>query len=325
MKISTLVFSFFIICNANAQFTFGEQAAVRLTNYAELNAGGVRFLPSATANLEKNLFQRLTSPEQMRGSVYSIAQVISFSEPIVFKGTLRLAYSEADLNGNLESDLKFSFKVNGLWRSSTLSTVNTSENFVEENLSNQTIQSMTLSPAFFTLPVSLMSFSAALQTNGQVLVQWQTENETNNSHFSIERSSDGIRYTSIGTVQAFAANGRGRYTFIDLQPVIGSNYYRLRQHDMDGAEKLHGVRIVNIGDANRLAIITPNPVTTGFLLDLRRANNKPMAYIISSSGGQTVQQGQVGGQRQWISISGVPSGTYILRLADGQTIRFQKQ
>jgi hypothetical protein len=325
MKISTLVISFFLITQAKAQFTFGEHAAVRLSNFAELNADGVRFLPSATANLEKNIFQRISTPEQMRGSVYSIAQVISFSEPMVFSGTLRLAYSEADLNGNLENDLKFSFRANGLWRSSTLSTVNTSENFVEENLSNQTIQSLTLSPAFFTLPVSLISFSAALQANGQVLVQWQTENETNNSHFSIERSADGIRYTSIGTVQAFAANGRGRYTFIDLQPVIGSSYYRLRQHDIDGAEKLHGVRIVNIGDVNRMAIITPNPVTTGFLLDLRRANNKPMAYIISSSGGQTVQQGQVAGQRQWISISGVPAGTYILRLADGQTIRFQKQ
>lgn len=325
MKISTLVFSFLLFIQAKAQFTFGEHAAVRLTSQAELNADGVRFLPSATANLERNFFQRSIVPRQMRGSVYSIAQVINFNEPIVFSGTLRLAYAESDLNGNLENDLKFSFMSGGVWRSSNLSTVNTTENYVEENLSGQSFQSVTLAPAFFTLPVSLISFTASLQTNGQVLVQWQTENETNNSHFSIERSLDGVRYAVIGTVQAFAANGRGRYTFYDVQPAGGTNYYRLRQHDIDGMEKLHGVRIVNAGDANKMAIITPNPVTNGFLLDLKRADGKPMVYTISNTGGQTVLQGQVSGQRNWISFNGVPSGTYILRLADGQTIRFQKQ
>lgn len=326
MKFSTLISCFFLAIQVKAQLTFGDQATVRLSTSADLYTDGMHFLPTAAANFEKNFFQRAYAPEQMRGSIYSIAEVVNFSEPMEFTGTLRFSYAGSDLNGNLEGDLKLSYKTNGVWRFSTLGTVNTSQDYVEETLSGQVFQSFTLSNYFATLPVSMLSFSAALQTNGQVLLQWQTENETNNSHFTIEYSYDGTLYSSLGTVKADAANGRGRYTFTHLQPANGNNYYRLRQHDLDGEQKLLGVRIVNTVAASRMAVITPNPVISdGFLLDLRKAISKPMSYFISNSGGQTVKNGQVSGQQNWISISSLPAGTYILRLADGQTIRFQKQ
>jgi hypothetical protein len=326
MKFSTLIIPFLLAIQVKAQVTIGNQATVTLRTGADLYTDGIHFLPSSVTGFEKNFFQKVDAPDQMRGSIYSIAQVISFSDPVLFSGTLRLSYAGVDLNGNLESDLGFSFKTNGVWRFSTMGTVNLSQGYVEATLTNQAFESFTLSNSFSTLPVSMLSFTASLQTNGQVLLQWQTGNETNNSHFTIERSYDGTYYTSLGTVKADAANGRGRYVFTDLQPATGNNYYRLRQHDLDGAEKLHGVRIINTVAANRTAIITPNPVISdGFLLDLRKAIAKPMTYFISNTGGQTVKNGQVSNQQNWISVSNLPTGTYILRLADGQTIRFQKQ
>jgi hypothetical protein len=68
-----------------------------------------------------------------------------------------------------------------------------------------------------------------------VQVQWQTEIEINNKEFVIERSIDNVNFTSIGTVLTTAENGNSSslisYSYIDSTPVIGMNYYRVRQVD----------------------------------------------------------------------------------------------
>ncbi len=47
----------------------------------------------------------------------------------------------------------------------------------------------------FTLPLDLLSFTGQLQNNNSVLLNWKTENEINTSHFVIERSTDGVRFS----------------------------------------------------------------------------------------------------------------------------------
>ncbi len=53
------------------------------------------------------------------------------------------------------------------------------------------------------LPVTWLSFTANKSANG-VLLTWTTANEIDSRKFEIERSSDGIHYTTIGTVAAGA-------------------------------------------------------------------------------------------------------------------------
>jgi hypothetical protein len=57
-----------------------------------------------------------------------------------------------------------------------------------------------------TLPISFGSFSAEI-VNGQLLVNWSTITETNNSYFDIEVSKDGKNFTSMGKVDSKATNG----------------------------------------------------------------------------------------------------------------------
>jgi hypothetical protein len=84
------------------------------------------------------------------------------------------------------------------------------------------------------VPVTLLSFTATLH-NREVLLRWKTTAEYNNHYFDVERSSNGINFTVIGRV-----NGNGTtslphdYSLIDLQPLTGINYYRLKQVDLDG-------------------------------------------------------------------------------------------
>jgi hypothetical protein len=65
---------------------------------------------------------------------------------------------------------------------------------------------------------------------------WTTQQESNASHFIIERSSVANSATTdmeIGSVAATNTSTPHNYTFIDQYPLNGTNYYRLRMVDFD--------------------------------------------------------------------------------------------
>lgn len=83
--------------------------------------------------------------------------------------------------------------------------------------------------------VKMATFTATLQ-NGNGLLKWETENETNNEYFVIERSEDGVRFSDRGTK---AGNGttttRSRYEFVDpINTTAKIVYYRLKAVDNRG-------------------------------------------------------------------------------------------
>jgi hypothetical protein len=99
------------------------------------------------------------------------------------------------------------------------------------------------------LPVDLSSFTATPQNNSSLL-QWSTAQETNSSHFEVQRSADGTAYSTIGQV---AAKGNSttvsRYSFTDPNPIAGRNYYRLKIVDNKGAVNYSAIRVVDKGGA----------------------------------------------------------------------------
>jgi hypothetical protein len=82
--------------------------------------------------------------------------------------------------------------------------------------------------------------------------------EVNNDHFTLERSSDGMHYSVIGTVPGKGDNNQpADYSFTDQSPGQGNNYYRLTQTDRDGQSRILGTRMVEVaGIALRVG---PNP------------------------------------------------------------------
>ncbi len=86
----------------------------------------------------------------------------------------------------------------------------------------------------FGLPVAYTFFHAEYADN-IVQVSWSTENEDKNSHFDVQRSSDGRTFSTIGTVDASVGQGEsGDYRFMDNNPLPNISYYRLSQVDKDG-------------------------------------------------------------------------------------------
>jgi hypothetical protein len=124
------------------------------------------------------------------------------------------------------------------------------------------------SAAEIPAPVELAYFSAN-NDDANVILTWQTASEQNNSHFSIEKSTDGSNFLEIGREE-----GQGttletpEYQFTDFAPSTGVSYYRLRQIDFDGNFTFSNIASADFKGKEKTAIY-PTP-TTG------RLNIKPL-------------------------------------------------
>ncbi|MDT3695957.1 MAG: T9SS type A sorting domain-containing protein [Ignavibacterium sp.] len=89
--------------------------------------------------------------------------------------------------------------------------------------------------ADLVIPVELTSFSA-ITDNNNVLLNWSTATETNNSGFIVERRSTNSDWQSITFVNGNGTTTRAqKYSYVDRNLAEGKYYYRLKQVDFNGS------------------------------------------------------------------------------------------
>jgi len=140
------------------------------------------------------------------------------------------------------------------------------------------------------LPVTFTSVTATSNVDKTNTIRWKTDNELNLQEFVVERSTDGISFHGIGTEQPTNnTGGTGVYDFIDMNPAIGNNYYRIKAVDLDNQVGYSGlVSATGMLTASSLSIF-PNPVQGGNV-NLQFANQPAGTYMISviNMSGRTV-------------------------------------
>lgn len=142
-----------------------------------------------------------------------------------------------------------------------------------------------------TLPVEIISFKAVAQ-NSKVILNWTTASESNNSYFEIERSINGIQYQPIGRVAGMGTTSQTtHYSFTDFVPFTATNYYRLKQVDIDGRYKYSAILTIKLDNKLKKAVnISPNPVSDkiNIMISSDAATNGGIRIINAS--GQTIYQ-----------------------------------
>ncbi|MEO7445684.1 MAG: T9SS type A sorting domain-containing protein [Ferruginibacter sp.] len=83
------------------------------------------------------------------------------------------------------------------------------------------------------LPVTFTSVTANHGNENTVKVAWHVENELDINNYIIERSLDGIQFTSLGRLLP-ALTARGNYFFQDKYPTKGDNFYRVKATSLNG-------------------------------------------------------------------------------------------
>ncbi|MFN0274653.1 MAG: hypothetical protein ACKVPJ_02815 [Chitinophagales bacterium] len=92
---------------------------------------------------------------------------------------------------------------------------------------------ITLEPVI--LPVEISYFGGQCN-DGDVILQWETLSELNSDKFYIERSNDGQHFETIGSIPAAGySSSETQYVYLDKNPNVGLQYYRLREVDFNGA------------------------------------------------------------------------------------------
>jgi hypothetical protein len=167
------------------------------------------------------------------------------------------------------------------------------------------------------LPVRLISFTAQKQ-NSKVLLQWTTTNEINNSHFEVQRSGDGITYSTIGRVHALATpTDIKQYSFTDAQPQKGNNYYRLKQVDSDGRFEYSPIRKLIFDDKAQLLTVYPNPVSDELVIDFNTGSGITEVLVYDATGKLLQQRGFSSGLPMRVPVRNLVSGLYYLRVING--------
>lgn len=113
------------------------------------------------------------------------------------------------------------------------------------------------------LPVSLVSFKAAVLDSRLVQLEWVTAAEHNNSFFTIEKSRDATSFTTLTSVSSQGnSTTEVSYTWQDTQPFEGVNYYRLSQTDTDGTTVFFHIVSVTVDDNGTIIRAYPTIVNT---------------------------------------------------------------
>jgi hypothetical protein len=170
------------------------------------------------------------------------------------------------------------------------------------------------------LPLTLVSFTGSCQ-NHNVVLKWTTVSETGINNFAIQRSTDGVHFSTLEHVAANNNNSDiSHYNFSDKDITQAAYFYRLKITDQNGMEKYSSTILTKdcAGVQNNLAI-SPNPVIGNRVnLEYTASGNEVLQVKFENTFGQncltkTVQV-QAGKNLQAIDLGNIASGIYFMHV-----------
>ena len=177
------------------------------------------------------------------------------------------------------------------------------------------------------LPLTLTDFKARALPNGNIGLSWKTMDESNVSHFTIQRSPDGTTWQDAGSVNAQGPSSlENSYSFTDLTPFPVKDYYRLQIVDNDGNLTYSMILAVDPAGSYTL-LIFPNPAIDQVTIRFSGISGMITLQLLNIEGKVLLQKrpGSIGGGSVSLPVSMYPPGNYLLQiLADGHVIHTEK-
>jgi arabinan endo-1,5-alpha-L-arabinosidase len=110
-------------------------------------------------------------------------------------------------------------------------------------------------------PVNFASIAAA-ERKGSIEVDWKVVPENNVVQYEVEKSINGQWFTQIGRITARSgANASEAYNYLDINPNLDNNFYRIKAVLASGIAKYSPIAKVYIEKGQQGAYFYPNPLT----------------------------------------------------------------
>lgn len=172
--------------------------------------------------------------------------------------------------------------------------------------------------SFSVLPVKFIHFSAS-RSGSDVAVTWSTSEESNNSHFAVERSTDGYTWRTVGYVSpAEAISVVNQYSFTDRNMSSAVAYYRIKQVDRDGQFAYTEIKKVTNSNSN---LSLANVYVSGDNVSItfnEKTESAITVRVISLNGhlvyGRKIQQSTT---RVNVQLPTVIKGIYVVQVVKG--------
>jgi hypothetical protein len=181
------------------------------------------------------------------------------------------------------------------------------------------------------LPIQLLSFDARPTPQG-VECYWTTAGELDNDYMAVERSTDGREFREIGRVPGRGTtDGTEEYSFLDIAPQPGRNFYRLRQVDFDGTVEYHRIVAIDYRPIAGLNVRAfPNPARDVLNLRWSAGRERPTTLrVFDLTGRQLALFTSAAGDTSYeLPVDRLIPGVYLLQIttgSDSETLRFEKQ
>ncbi len=177
------------------------------------------------------------------------------------------------------------------------------------------------------VPVTLTYFKGKVENNDAHLT-WETATEFNNAGFDVEKSSDGLHFSSIGFVKG---NGNSftqkAYSFIDKN-FTNTAYYRLNQLDFDGKTIYSSIVSLQMEGKGNALKIYPNPISAQSDLTIEfseQVENSLNIDVIDVQGRILYKnKSEKGIESLKIPVGNWARGMYFIRLTNGTKTEISK-
>ena len=178
-------------------------------------------------------------------------------------------------------------------------------------------------------PVRLLSFEGRLKNNHTVLT-WQTASEYNAAYFNVQRSRDGVNFTTLGKVSASGSSSSlHNYLYNDNDIThldVNKIYYRVIESDIAGRSLQNNVILIDVKKPGWSFTISPNPVKSSLKVHLNNLSGGTNVALIDMTGRQlTVQQINTPGNNVLnFNMDALAGGLYLIRVINGGQTKYLK-
>lgn len=175
-----------------------------------------------------------------------------------------------------------------------------------------------------TLPARSLQFSGQRKDEQSVILKWETQEEPNLNYYNLERSYDGVNFSTIVIVFA-QGNAKNIYPYTDKKASGNNVYYRLKMVDKDETFSYSNTVFVKGIAGGAMMTATPNPATTDITIRLTgyASGNYTMTVYNSAGIPQATKGVYLTGEIQLLSFSrsGMTPGVYWVSLFDHKGVK----
>ena len=185
-----------------------------------------------------------------------------------------------------------------------------------------------LSLALAPLPIELIDFKATC-VNNEMVVEWCTASEKNNSYFTVEQSTDGNNFVSVAQVFGNGTtNNKHCYKYV-TNSVSDITYLRLTTTDDNGTKNIYKtITIAPCNDVNGTILIA-NDGTNEVGVILNAKDNQALELHVHNALGQLIEikniQAVKGYNNIRVDLSNVSNAVYYLSVYNGNEKMISKK